>query len=326
MGFIENIEPLLRSSHSLSLSLYLSPPPLSAPFFVCADSDKRRQVFPDGTCLGRRDHRGACHLLSRRQVRPHVRDHVGCPLVDNTHHPLHLRRPTFLPSYIFDPYDLAIDITPANVRRVLRQRDYLKAVVMAFRCVAGGMLWASVFCLASWGREGTLNIARTISSRLGEGELIQEAVESVPVADVQVMAQSLPTAYVGSLLKFIAVQVEDSRHIGLLRAGGGARRAFSCAGQRRATALPHLCHFPLPRRILHDVVHARSQRPRALHQRARLVRNGQPPRFAEERDIAGEARSKHVLVAMAKVVASCAPPHAVSPSFFHTARLAQPRV
>ena len=119
-------------------------------------------------------------------------------------------------SYIFDPYDLALDITPANVRKVLRQRDYLKAVVMAFRYVLVRMDTLALSCFAPL---LTPCVPLPFPSpafytRLGEGDLIQEAIEGVPASDVQVMAQALPTAYVGSILKFIAVQVESSRHLG----------------------------------------------------------------------------------------------------------------
>lgn len=49
---------------------------------------------------------------------------------------------------VFDPFDLDIDITPSNVRKVLRQKEYTKAIVMTFR--------------------------------LNEKKLIQEVLETVP--------------------------------------------------------------------------------------------------------------------------------------------------
>lgn len=36
-------------------------------------------------------------------------------------------------SLTFDPFDLEIDITPSNIRKVLHQKEYTKAIVMAFR-------------------------------------------------------------------------------------------------------------------------------------------------------------------------------------------------
>lgn len=34
---------------------------------------------------------------------------------------------------MFDPFDLEIDITPANVRKTLKNREYATALMLAFR-------------------------------------------------------------------------------------------------------------------------------------------------------------------------------------------------
>lgn len=52
---------------------------------------------------------------------------------------------------VFDPFDLEIDITPNNIHKVLHQKEYAKAIVMAFR--------------------------------LNEKKLIQEVLENVPHKD-----------------------------------------------------------------------------------------------------------------------------------------------
>nr|XP_060626232.1 periodic tryptophan protein 2 homolog [Anolis sagrei ordinatus] len=82
---------------------------------------------------------------------------------------------------IFDPYDLEIDITPSNIRKVLRQKEFTKAIVMAFR--------------------------------LNEKKLIQEVLESVPYDEIEVISSSLPELYVEKLLEFLASSFEKSRHL-----------------------------------------------------------------------------------------------------------------
>jgi len=52
---------------------------------------------------------------------------------------------------------------------------------------------------------------------LNEDELIQEIVESVPAADVQLIALSLPLVYLQRMLAFLGSRFETTRHIGELR-------------------------------------------------------------------------------------------------------------
>jgi len=82
---------------------------------------------------------------------------------------------------IFDPFDLDIDLTPQSLLDVLAGREYLKALVMAFR--------------------------------LNEKPLILRAYETVPVADIPLLARQLPIIYVPSLLKFVAEHMEQGPHI-----------------------------------------------------------------------------------------------------------------
>uniref|UniRef100_A0ACB8FHQ9 U3 snoRNP protein n=1 Tax=Sphaerodactylus townsendi TaxID=933632 RepID=A0ACB8FHQ9_9SAUR len=82
---------------------------------------------------------------------------------------------------IFDPFDLEIDITPSNVHTVLHQKEYAKAIVMAFR--------------------------------LNEKRLIQEVLENVPYNDIEVICSSLPELYVEKMLEFLASSFETSRHL-----------------------------------------------------------------------------------------------------------------
>ncbi|KAJ6667645.1 hypothetical protein lerEdw1_016766 [Lerista edwardsae] len=82
---------------------------------------------------------------------------------------------------VFDPFDLDIDITPSNVHKVLRQKEYTKAIVMAFR--------------------------------LNEKKLIQEVLETVPYNEIDVICSSLPELYIEKVLEFLASSLEKSRHL-----------------------------------------------------------------------------------------------------------------
>ncbi|KAF9103242.1 hypothetical protein BGX29_003624 [Mortierella sp. GBA35] len=82
---------------------------------------------------------------------------------------------------LFDPFDLEIDITPETILETLDEKDYLKALVMAFR--------------------------------LNERQYIQRCYEAVPPSDVRLVARQLPTKYLERLMKFIASYMEDSPHL-----------------------------------------------------------------------------------------------------------------
>ncbi|EPE05069.1 periodic tryptophan protein 2 [Ophiostoma piceae UAMH 11346] len=82
----------------------------------------------------------------------------------------------------FDPFDLSMEITPASTLAVLRnERDYLKALVMAFR--------------------------------LNEAALLQHVFQEVPHQDIALVVDGVPTVYVARLLRFVAAQTEQSPHI-----------------------------------------------------------------------------------------------------------------
>lgn len=82
----------------------------------------------------------------------------------------------------FDPFDLDIEITPASTIAVLeKERDYLKALVMAFR--------------------------------LNEAELIRRVFQGVPYPDIGLVVEQFPTVYVPRLLRFVAAQTEASPHV-----------------------------------------------------------------------------------------------------------------
>ncbi|KAI0834156.1 periodic tryptophan protein 2 [Hypoxylon sp. FL0890] len=82
----------------------------------------------------------------------------------------------------FDPFDLNMEITPASTLAVLEQeKDYLKALVMAFR--------------------------------LNEARLIKRVFLSVPYTGIPLVVEQFPTVYVARLLRFVAAQTEESPHI-----------------------------------------------------------------------------------------------------------------
>ncbi|KAK6080212.1 hypothetical protein SCUP515_03637 [Seiridium cupressi] len=82
----------------------------------------------------------------------------------------------------FDPFDLNIEITPASTLAVLEtDKDYLKALVMAFR--------------------------------LNEAGLIKRVFQAIPYTEIPLVVEQFPTVYVSRLLRFVAAQTEDSPHI-----------------------------------------------------------------------------------------------------------------
>ncbi|KAF2800430.1 WD40 repeat-like protein [Melanomma pulvis-pyrius CBS 109.77] len=81
----------------------------------------------------------------------------------------------------FDPFDLDITVTPATTLSTLAQKEYLKAIVMAFR--------------------------------LNERNLIRRVYESTPVKDIALVVKDMPTVYLGRLLRFVAVQADESPHL-----------------------------------------------------------------------------------------------------------------
>lgn len=82
----------------------------------------------------------------------------------------------------FDPFDLNMEITPAATLAILEdEKDYLKALVMAFR--------------------------------LNEAGLIKRVFQAVPYQDISLVVEETPVVYVPRLLRFVAAQTEQSPHI-----------------------------------------------------------------------------------------------------------------
>nr|XP_023014507.1 periodic tryptophan protein 2 homolog [Leptinotarsa decemlineata] len=84
-------------------------------------------------------------------------------------------------SYVFDPWDLQIGVTPASIRQAIKDDDHSNALMMAMN--------------------------------LNEAKLIQEVVESTPVKDIELIVSTLEYKYIQRLLMTIATFLESSRHL-----------------------------------------------------------------------------------------------------------------
>jgi periodic tryptophan protein 2 len=81
----------------------------------------------------------------------------------------------------FDPFDLDMELTPQSLLKTLTSRSYLNALVMAFR--------------------------------LNEKPLIQRVYESIPRADIRLLARQLPVVYIAAMLRFVAEHLDKSPHL-----------------------------------------------------------------------------------------------------------------
>ena len=84
----------------------------------------------------------------------------------------------------FDPFDLDIDVTPESTLQTLAQRDWLKALVMAFR--------------------------------LNSPKLITRVYRSIPPSDIALLVRELPASiYLERILRLVAKEAETSPHLEL---------------------------------------------------------------------------------------------------------------
>lgn len=84
----------------------------------------------------------------------------------------------------FDPFDLDMDVTYANVVESIDEKEWLHALIMAFR--------------------------------LNEHHLIERTVEQVPIKDIRLVCADLPHIYVGRLLEHLGRKMnsgEGAQHI-----------------------------------------------------------------------------------------------------------------
>ncbi|EGG06958.1 uncharacterized protein MELLADRAFT_35901 [Melampsora larici-populina 98AG31] len=78
----------------------------------------------------------------------------------------------------FDPFDLSLEITPQSILESVRCKEFLKALVMAFR--------------------------------LNEHKMIKLVYQTVSFDQIKVVASQLPKVYVSKLMGFVAQEVTDS--------------------------------------------------------------------------------------------------------------------
>ena len=81
----------------------------------------------------------------------------------------------------FDPFDLDTTITPASTLTTLAEREYLKALIMAFR--------------------------------LNEPPLLRRVYESTPPSSIALVVKETPVMYLGRLLRFVAAQADETPHL-----------------------------------------------------------------------------------------------------------------
>ncbi|MCJ1422755.1 hypothetical protein MMC29_000635 [Sticta canariensis] len=81
----------------------------------------------------------------------------------------------------FDPFDLEITITPTSILQSIDEKDYLKAFVMAFR--------------------------------LNEKPLIRLVYEKIPLNNIALALEKLPTVYLAQLMRFVAEASDENPHL-----------------------------------------------------------------------------------------------------------------
>ena len=81
----------------------------------------------------------------------------------------------------FDPFDLDLDITPASTLQAIKEKDFLLALIMAFR--------------------------------LNEFSLVRRVYEAIPVTGVTHLVKELPIVYLARLLRFVAQATDESPHL-----------------------------------------------------------------------------------------------------------------
>ncbi|PGH12413.1 hypothetical protein AJ80_06720 [Polytolypa hystricis UAMH7299] len=105
-------------------------------------------------------------------------------------------------SFVFDPFDLDIDITPDSIRETL---DAAKASSSS----------TSLTSTTDTDNSTTPSFLKALimSFRLSETPLIRTVYEAIPPAEIRHIITSLPTVYLPRTLRFIAATASDSPHL-----------------------------------------------------------------------------------------------------------------
>ena len=80
----------------------------------------------------------------------------------------------------FEPIDLDVDVTPASTARALADKEFLRALLMAFRLNLPGLL--------------------------------RRVYEGIPVQDIELVAHDLPATYIARMLALVARMMTDGPH------------------------------------------------------------------------------------------------------------------
>ncbi|KAK0925648.1 U3 snoRNP protein [Friedmanniomyces endolithicus] len=83
----------------------------------------------------------------------------------------------------FDPFDLDVDVTPETTLKTLARREWLKALVMAFR--------------------------------LNHPKLVTRVYRSIPTTDIGLVVRDLPEVYLERMLRHVAKEADTSPHLEL---------------------------------------------------------------------------------------------------------------
>lgn len=84
-------------------------------------------------------------------------------------------------TFEFDPFDLSIDVTPASTLQALNDRQFARALMMAFR--------------------------------LNEPYLIRKIYEKIPADDIPLIISEVPTTYLARLARFVALSADETPHL-----------------------------------------------------------------------------------------------------------------
>lgn len=82
---------------------------------------------------------------------------------------------------VFDPYQLEENITPASIKKLLKEENFSEAFINALR--------------------------------LNERSIILEVIETIPISNVEVIAKYMPQVYVEKLLDFLGEHMDNTKHI-----------------------------------------------------------------------------------------------------------------
>jgi periodic tryptophan protein 2 len=82
---------------------------------------------------------------------------------------------------VFDPYELDVDITPSTILASLERKEYLKALLMAFR--------------------------------LSQSQVTTKVIEGIPPGEIRLVIREFPESYLSRLMQFLNSYAEKTPHV-----------------------------------------------------------------------------------------------------------------